>query len=299
MVTPPFLKIGDCIGVVSTARKIEIRELEPFLKLLESWGLHYVLGETINAEHHQFAGEDNLRAMDFQKMLDNPSINAIWCARGGYGTVRIIDKLDFSIFEKTPKWIIGYSDVTVLHSHIHQFNIETLHANMAIEIDIKTNATRNTIKEVLFGNTYELIIASKQRELNRSGIAEGEFIGGNLSLLYSLIGSPSEIDTDGKILFIEDLDEVLYHIDRMMQNLKRNGLLINIAGLVVGGMSDMRDNTIPYGKDAKEIILENVSEYNYPVCFDFPAGHIEDNRALIMGRKSSLKVSENEIILRF
>ena len=299
MVTPPFLKNGDTVGIVSTARKIASPELKPILNLLESWGLNYVLGKTINAQDDQFAGDDALRTQDFQEMMDNPEIEAIWCARGGYGTVRIIDELDFSNLIKQPKWIIGYSDVTVLHSHVHQLGVETLHANMAIDIDMKTAATRDTIREVLFGSDYEIRISSVGNGLNRMGTANAPLVGGNLSLLYSLIGSPSEVKTDGKILFIEDLDEMLYHVDRMMQNLKRNGILKNIIGLVVGGMNDMRDNTIPYGKSAVEIVLEAVSEYDYPVCFDFPAGHIQDNRALIMGRKVSLKVSENEIIVRF
>lgn len=299
MVTPPLLKIGNTVGVVSTARKVTTVELQPFLSLLENWGLKYLLGKTINAQDNQFAGDDALRAKDFQEMMDNPEINAIWCTRGGYGTVRIIDELDFTIFRKAPKWIIGYSDATVLHSHVHQFGIETLHANMAIEIDTKTFATRNTIKEALFENNYEIRISCEGNNQNRTGTARVPLVGGNLSLLYSLIGSPSEINTDGKILFIEDLDEMLYHTDRMLQNLKRNGLLKNIAGLVVGGMSDMRDNIIPYGKSAKKIILDAVSKYNYPLCFDFPAGHLEDNRALILGRTVFMEVTNNAVTLRF
>lgn len=299
MVTPPLLTVGNTIGIVSTARRITTLELKPFLSLLESWGLKYVLGKTINAHDDQFAGNDSLRAQDLQEMMDNPDVDAIWCTRGGYGTVRIIDALDFSTFRKKPKWIIGYSDVTVIHSHIHQFGIETLHANMAIEIDTKTSATRDTIKAALFRSNYEIKFPSEANKLNRLGAACAPLVGGNLSLLYSLIGSPSEIETDGKILFIEDLDEMLYHIDRMMQNLKRNGLLKNLAGLIVGGMSDMRDNTIPYGKNAIEIVIEAVTDYDYPVCFNFPAGHIQDNRALIVGRTVNLEVTTNEVSLKF
>lgn len=298
MVTPHFLNHGDTIGVVSTARKISTQELQPLLHLIESWGLKYVLGETINAESNQYAGDDSDRFKDFQKMLDDSIVKAIWCARGGYGTVRIIDRLDFSEFKKNPKWIVGYSDVTVLHSHIHNFGIETLHANMAIDIATKTQETRDSIKKVLFGKDYEIKAASDNL-LNRNGDAKGELIGGNLSLLYSLIGSPSELKTTGKILFIEDLDEMLYHIDRMMQNLKRNGLLKNIQGLIVGGMNDMKDNSIPFGKTAEEIVKEAVSEHNYPVCFDFPAGHINDNRALILGRIVNLGVSNEAVCLKF
>ena len=299
MVTPPFLSQGDAVGIVSTARKISSEELRPFLNLLNSWGLKPVLGDTIDAEDHQYAGTDVLRSADFQRMLDNPKIKAIWCARGGYGTVRMIDALDFSIFRKNPKWIIGYSDVTVLHSHIHSFAIETLHANMAMEMDSKTHATKESIREVLFGKKYAVAYSSDGNIHNRTGMAKGLLVGGNLSLLYSLVGSPSALDTSDKILFIEDLDEYLYHVDRMMQNLKRNGLLANLKGLVVGGLSDMNDNTIPFGKTAKEIVAEVVSAYDYPVCFDFPAGHILDNRALILGREVTLDVSNNSVTLAF
>lgn len=298
MVTPHLLNPGDTIGIVSTARKISTLELQPLLHLIESWGLKYVLGGTINAESYQYAGNDLMRFKDFQAMLDDSKVKAIWCARGGYGTVRIVDRLDFSEFKKTPKWIIGYSDVTVLHSHIHRLGIETLHANMAIDIDTKTLETRDSIKKVLFGRDYKVKLAS-DNELNRNGTANGKLVGGNLSLLYSLTGSPSEINTKSKILFIEDLDEMLYHIDRMMQSLKRSGMLKDISGLIVGGMNDMRDNTIPFGKTAEEIIKEAVLEYDYPVCFNFPAGHINDNRALILGREALLKVNSEGIVLKF
>jgi muramoyltetrapeptide carboxypeptidase len=298
MFTPHFLKLRDTIGVVSTARKITSLELQPLIHLIESWGLKYVLGKTIDTESDQYAGDDTTRVLDFQTMLDDPKVKAIWCARGGYGTVRIIDQLDFSAFIKNSKWIIGYSDVTVLHSHIHGFGIETLHANMAIDIDTKTEDTRGSVNKVLFGKDYKITLASENL-LNRSGTANGQLIGGNLSILYSLIGSSSELVTKGKILFIEDLDEMLYHIDRMMQSLKRSGALENIKGLIVGGMNDMKDNTIPFGKTAEEIILDAVFEYNFPVCFDFPSGHINDNRSLILGREIQLKVDKNEVTLEF
>ncbi|MCH9659557.1 MAG: LD-carboxypeptidase [Bacteroidetes bacterium] len=297
MVTPTILKPGDTIGLVSTARKISKEELQPLIQLIESWGLTYRLGTTIEAEEHQFAGDDELRTKDFQQMMDDASIKAIWCARGGYGTVRMVDALNFSIFKKLPKWIIGYSDITVLHSHINEIGIETLHANMAIDIDTKTDGTRESIFNVLFGKEYKVTVAANP--WNRSGEVEGILTGGNLSVLYSLLGSPSEVNLEGKILFIEDLDEMLYHIDRMMQNLKRSGRLKDLAGLIVGGMNDMRDNTIPYGKTAERIIFEAVESYDYPVCFAFPAGHINDNRALVMGREVNLNVSEDGSVLQF
>lgn len=286
---PHFLKKGDTIGILSTARKINEEALIPAIELAESWGLQVLLGKTIGASVHQYAGSDELRSEDFQDMLDNPTIKAIWCAKGGYGTVRMIDAIDFSAFKKHPKWIIGYSDITVLHAHINAIEISTMHASIAQNIEKKTQATRDTLKEALFGNTMPLNYES-QNHYNRLGEATGTLVGGNLSVLYSLLGSPSMFQPENSILFIEDIDEMLYHIDRMMQNLKRSGFLKTLAGLVVGGMTDMRDNIIPFGKTANQIIAEAVSEYNFPVCFDFPAGHIDDNIAMVLGSQIKLKV---------
>lgn len=298
MISPTFLQNGDTIAIVSTARKISEEELQPAIQLLEKWGLKAVLGKTIGAEENQFAGSDDLRAVDFQKMLDDPKIKAIWCARGGYGTVRIIDKLDFSEFKKNPKWIIGYSDVTVLHSHIHNFGIETLHAQMCLEIENKTLETAESIRKVLFGEDYNIEM-KRTDSFAPLGILNGELIGGNLSVLYSLCGSASEMNTDGKILFIEDIDEMLYHIDRMMMNLKRSGYLKNLKALVIGGMTEMKDNKVYFGKTAEETIIDLVKEYNYPVISNFPAGHIKDNRALIMGREVELNIQSSTINVLF
>lgn len=300
MITPKSLQQGDTVAIVSTARKITKEELQPALQLLKSWGLQAVLGKTIGAEENQFAGSDEIRAADFQEMMDDPNIKAIWCARGGYGTVRIIDILDFSKFRQNPKWIIGYSDVTVLHSHIHNLGFETLHAQMCLEIENKTEEARESIRKVLFGEEYTLGFSGSGDSINTATqIAEGELIGGNLSVLYSLVGSASEMKTDGKILFIEDLDEMLYHIDRMMMNLKRSGYLKNLKALVIGGMTQMKDNKVYFGKTAEKTIMDLVKEYNYPVILNFPAGHIEDNRALIMGREVEMKIANNKIILEF
>jgi len=298
MITPNRLEKGDTVGIVSTARKISKKELKPVLQLLERWGLKAVLGKTIGAEENQFAGSDELRASDFQQMLDDPNIKAIWCARGGYGTVRIIDKLDFSAFKKNPKWIVGYSDVTVLHSHIHNFGIETLHAQMCLEIENKTEEARESIRTVLFGEDYRIEL-ERTNALAPLGILKGELIGGNLSVLYSLCGSTSEMKTDGKILFIEDLDEMLYHVDRMMMNLKRSGYLKNLNALIIGGMTEMKDNKVYFGKTAEEIIADLVKEYNYPVILNFPAGHIADNRALILGREVEINVQSSTINIQF
>jgi len=298
MIRPSFLKKGDKVAIVSTARKVSLEELQPALQLLKSWQLEAIIGKTIGAEEHQFSGNDALRAEDFQCMLNNPEIKAIWCARGGYGTVRIIDLLDFNEFKKHPKWIIGYSDVTVLHSHLHVLGFESLHAQMPVDINNKSEATIETLRQALFGEEYVIGCVAKDAQ-TKVGISRGQLVGGNLSILYSLCGSPSAIDTKGKILFIEDLDEYLYHIDRMLQNLKRNGYFENLAGFIVGGMAKMNDNTIPFGKTAEEIIAETVSGYNFPVCFGFPAGHMEDNQAIILGREVVLEVGEWKTSLAF
>jgi muramoyltetrapeptide carboxypeptidase len=296
MALQPLIK-GDKIGIVAPARKVRPEELEAAIKILKEWGLKVVAGKNLFNEDNQYSGTDKQRTEDLQKMLDDPSIKAIISARGGYGTMRIIDDLSFEKFEKVPKWIIGYSDITVLHSHIHaNLNVETLHATMPINFSKNREATES-LRKVLFGEAINYTIPS--HPLNRKGNVKGTIVGGNLSLLYALTGSKSDIDTKNKILFIEDLDEYLYHIDRMMLNLKRAGKLSHLKALVVGGMTDMKDNKIPFGKTAEEIILDAVKEYKYPVCFGFPAGHIDKNLALILGRKAELEISVEKVWLKY
>ncbi len=291
--TPPYLKPGDKIGIVSTARKITREELQPAVECFEKEGFEIVFGKNLFKELNQFSGTDEERAEDFQLMMDNPEIKAILCARGGYGTVRIIDKLDFSTFKKTQKWICGFSDVTVLHSHIWQnFEIETIHSIMPVQLKKlggESDAAKTLVKS-LKGDTLDYQFPA--HTLNREGNAEAIIVGGNLSILYSLLGSVSDIDTAGKILFLEDIDEYLYHIDRMMMAMKRAGKLDKLKGLAVGGMSDMKDNTIPFGKNAEEIIVDAVKEYDFPVCFHFPAGHIDDNCAIYIGKNAKLEVGK-------
>lgn len=291
MEKPVYLKKGDKVSIVSTARKISEEEIKPAIEVLNNWGLEVVLGDNLFNEDNQFSGTTKQRTDDLQKALDDVSIKAIFCARGGYGTVKIIDELDFTKFREVPKWIVGYSDVTVLHNHINQnFNIQTLHATMLINFSSNAKKSLDSLRIALFGE--ELHYEFDAHQLNKNGEAKGQLIGGNLSIIYSLTGTKSQLNTAGKILFIEDLDEYLYHIDRMMMNLKRAGMLENLSGIIVGGMSDMNDNVIPFGKTANEIILESIKEYNYPVCFGFPAGHIDDNRTLIMGAQVKLEVEE-------
>ena len=297
MNSPKFLQKNDTIAIVATARKITLEEITPAINLLKQWGLKVVIGNSIGLEEHQFAGSDHERTADLQKMLDDTAVKAIWFARGGYGTVRIIDNLDFTQFKKNPKWLIGYSDITVIHNHVHTFGIATVHATMPLDITNITKEAIQSLKNSLFGNAISYEIPTSN--LHKSGAAEGILVGGNLSILYSLLGSSSSLNTNGKILFIEDLDEYLYHIDRMLQNLKRNGYFDHLKGLIVGSMTKMHDNAIPFGKSAHEIIFDAVSPFNFPVVFDFPAGHIDDNRALIFGEKIVLNVNDSKTFLTF
>lgn len=286
------LKKGDRVALAATARKVSPAEMAPAIAELRSWGLDVEVPEGLYAEDNQFAGSDSHRTALLQNLLDDSEIRAIFCCRGGYGTVRIVDRLDFSRFAERPKWVVGYSDVTVLHSHIHStLGLPTLHATMPVNFGATPTAATESLRKALFGGktSYEWVGNS------REGEAEGVLTGGNLSILYSLLGSRSQIDTQGKILLLEDLDEYLYHIDRMMQALKRAGMLDGLAGLVVGGMTDMHDNTIPFGHTAEQIVMETVAEYNYPVAFGAPFGHLGDNNlALPLGRKTRLVASNSK-----
>ena len=296
MIIPDYLKDGDCIGLISTARKISQKELELGFRILQDWGLKVFLGENIFSEYRQFAGSDMQRKLDFEYMLSDNKIKAILCVRGGYGTVRIIDKITDKLFTDSPKWVIGYSDVTVLHSHLHNLGIASIHGPMPINFTKASKNSLNALRSVLFGE--DNYIYTNPNRLNREGEAKGEIIGGNLSILYSLLGSPSDINTDNKILFIEDLDEYLYHIDRMIINIKRNQKFQKLKGLIVGSMTEMNDNKIKFGKTANEIIYEHIKEFNFPVCFDFPSGHIKNNMSIIFGKQSLLKITSKSVVLQ-
>ena len=297
MITPPNLKKGDTIAIVSTARKNIDDNLKPTLDLLHSWGIEAVIGSTIGLDVNQLAGTDEQRAADFQHQLDNPNIKAIWCVRGGYGTVRMVDLLDFTKFKQHPKWIIGFSDVTVLHNHLNTMGYKSIHGTMPVSVARNTPEAISSLKASLFGEPLSYSVGPDP--MNRFGKATGELVGGNLSILYSLLGSQSAIDCKDKILFIEDLDEYLYHIDRMMMNLRRNGCIENLKGIVIGAMTSMKDNEVPWGKNALQIIDDVTKKYNIPVIFNFPAGHIKDNRALIMGNTVTIDVNASGSTLVF
>jgi muramoyltetrapeptide carboxypeptidase len=300
MIVPAPLKPGDKIGIIAPSRKVSRDKVTEAANMIESWGYPVVFGENLFAEFNQFAGRDEDRAKDFMQMITNPEIKAILCARGGYGTVRLLDFIDQDIIQHNPKWIVGYSDITVLHSYINKLmEWETIHATMPVNYnpELASSDSWLKLKMILQGHKVEYELPA--HELNRLGTANGMLVGGNLSLIFSLRGTFCDLDTDGRILFIEDLDEYLYHIDRMMMNLKISGKLKKLNGLIVGGMNEMRDNAITFGRSANEIIANTVKDYNYPVVFNFPAGHCEPNLPLILGRNIILDVKPKKVNLQF
>lgn len=286
---PHYLKRNDTIGITATARSVKPEDMAPAIDVLQSWGLKVVVSEHLYDVYGQFAGEDKVRMLALQNMIDDPEIKAIACARGGYGTTRIIDDIDFSSLLKNPKWIVGFSDITVLLYQLYTIGIESIHGVMpGLFHKAGMEESIESLRRVLFGES--IVMNAPHHLLNRPGAASGPVVGGNLSIVNNIIGTVSDIDTTDKILFIEDLDEYLYHIDRMMVHLKRAGKLQNLKGLVVGGMSDMNDNPTPFGKSAYEIIQEHVAACQYPVCFGMPIGHEVRNLAIPFGRTGSLKV---------
>ena len=300
MITPAYLKQGDTVGIIAPARKIDKSDIDNAFKVFESWGLQVKLGANINKEYNQFAGEDDERASDLQNMLNDNEVKAIIAARGGYGTVRLLEKVNLYALLKMPKWVVGYSDITILHSALnHQMNIESIHGTMPINFPPsgKENKSLISLKNVLFGEKPVYTFPSHPQ--NITGKTEGTLIGGNLSVLYSLAGSKYDINTGNTVLFLEDLDEYLYHIDRMMMNFKLSGKLDKLRGVVVGGMTEMRDNEVPFGKTAEEIVKDIMKDYNIPVVFNFPAGHTNPNLALVLGRHVKLEVDNSQSTLTF
>lgn len=290
---PAYLKKGDKIAIVCPAKKLP-GSIDPAIAILESWGLEVITGKTVTAEHHQFAGDDELRAADLQGFLDNPEIKAIIAGRGGYGTIRIIDELDFTAFKVHPKWIVGFSDITVLLSHVLAvLNTQSIHGQMPYTFTSATPDSLNSLKKALFGESleyeYDTVFPG------RTGSAKGVLIGGNLTLMVMLQGSVSEIDYTDKILFIEDIGEHEYSIDRMMRMLKRAGKLAKLKGLIVGAFNELSPESIPFGSTPEQVIWDIVKEYGYPVCFNFPTGHIDDNRAMIVGITSNLVIKSKNI----
>ncbi|MBU6119961.1 S66 peptidase family protein [Hymenobacter siberiensis] len=288
---PPALRAGQRVAIVSPARKISAAELAPAIATLKSWGLKVVLGESVGGNHHQFAGDDDLRRRDFQQQLDDPAIRAILCARGGYGTARIVDGLDFAGFRAHPKWVAGFSDITVLNSHLLALGYASIHGVMPVLFhQAGGELALETLRRALFGEAFQPIEVAPHA-LNWPGTATGALVGGNLSLLQTITGTASQAGFAGRILFLEDLDEYLYHIDRMLLHLHRSGQLAGLAGLVVGHFSAMRDNTVPFGSTALEIINSYARLYDFPVGYGFPVGHEANNLALVVGQEVTLTVT--------
>ncbi len=289
-----YLKQGSKVAIVAPARCVTPDEMAYAIHWLEEQGFVPVYDDRLFAVHHIFAGTDEFRAAVFQEYIDNEEIEAIWLARGGYGGIRIIDKLDFSKFWEHPKWIAGFSDSTVIHGKLQRLGIPSLHASMPFYFANKTEEAKQSLFDALTGNSLRYKIPTNP--MNRLGEMEGEIVGGNLSVLYGMMGTDTFPETDGKILFIEEVDEYIYHIDRMMRGLKRAGKLANLKGLIVGGLTQIHDNAHPFGQSAEEVIAEVVSEYDYPLCFNFPAGHFDDNRALFLGTETQLLVNQNVVV---
>ena len=283
MITPSSLSSGSKIALVAPARKVAEDDIAFAVEYIRQRGFVPIYDERLFLSHNQFAGNDEQRASVLQHYLDADDIDAIMCVRGGYGAVRIIDRLDFDKFMQKPKWIVGYSDVTVLHAKMHSLGIESLHATMPINFQDNSKQALDTLFDALCGK--EIKYDLPQQTLDILSKMKGEVVGGNISVLYSLLGSDIFPDVEGKVLFLEDLDEYLYHIDRMMMAFQRAGIFDKIGGLIIGGLTKMHDNAIPFGMTAEEIISEKTKDKNIPTVFNFPAGHINDNRAIILGRR--------------
>lgn len=304
-IIPPYLKQGDLVGITCPAGFITEKDIQASVTQIESWGLGIIKGSTVGKRDFTFGGTDEERAADFQQLLDNPAVKAILCARGGYGVVRMIDRLEFSAFKRNPKWVIGFSDVTVFHNHLHQvLGVASLHSKMcnsfpedwskAEPVQVETILS---IKQALMGETMRYTVNADLK--NRPGVCEGELVGGNLKMLETLAGTQSDISTKGKILFVEDVGEALYNIDRMFCNLLRTGKLAQLKGLIIGGFTNIKAETPgdEFGRTLYDIVWEKIKQFNYPVCFGFPVGHQKNNYALKCGVKHKLTVDGANTIL--
>ena len=296
---PEYLKPGDTIGIVCPAGYMSIEKAQTCISTLQMWGYKTLLGKTLGSgSDNYFSGTDDERLLDLQEMLDNDSVQAVLCGRGGYGIGRIIEQISFKKFKQKPKWLIGFSDVTVLHAHIYsKYKIATIHSPMAAAFNDGGAEERYvlSLKNVLEGERIRYQCAV--HDFNRRGEAVGELVGGNLALLAHVLGTSSDIKTRGRILFLEDVGEYLYNVDRMFYQLKRNGKLERLAGLIIGGFTDMKDTERPFGQTVNEIIRDIVKDADYPVCFNFPVSHEKENYALKIGVGYKLKVSKNRVTL--
>jgi muramoyltetrapeptide carboxypeptidase len=297
MIIPQYLKPGDRIRIVSPAGKVQKDKILAGIELLQEEGYEVIIGRHVFDKHFQYAGSDQQRIADLQEAINDNQTKAIVCARGGYGTIRLIDQIDLSPLLHHPKWVVGFSDITVLHSALNKAGIASIHGAMPGFFVDNKKPSRSFLNLMGVLTSGKSLFEINSNPLNRPGVCSGELVGGNLSLIYALQGTPFQLETNGKILIIEDLSEYLYHLDRMMQNLRLSGQLKNLSGLIVGGFTEMKDNDSPFGKTAEEIILEAIKDYSYPVCFDFPLGHIPKNLSVVIGGSYELNVAEKSIII--
>lgn len=297
--TAPYLKKGDTIAIVCPAGFLTLEKAATCIETLQAWGYKVKIGKTLGSQFHYFSGTDEERAADLQAMLDDKTVNAILCGRGGYGVSRIIDQLDFKAFKKNPKWLIGFSDITVLHAALYgQVKYASIHSSMAGAFNDggAENEYVQSIRKLLKGQLANY--SCSPHAFNKLGKTTGELVGGNLSLIVHMIGTKTAYQTKNKILFMEDLGEYIYHIDRMFLQLKRAGFLEGLAGLVIGGFTDMKDTTVEFGMTVYETLQEHLKEYNYPICYDFPVSHETPNYALKVGAKHELSVTKTKTTLK-
>ncbi|MDR3706143.1 MAG: LD-carboxypeptidase [Paludibacteraceae bacterium] len=293
---PPFLTPFDKIAIVSPSGNIDVKYIDGAVKCLTEWRLQPIVGEFARGQVGRFSGTVEQRISDLQTAIDDDNIKAIFCSRGGYGLIQIVDNLDFTAFDIHPKWIIGFSDITVLHNATSGIHVVSLHSVMAKHLtEFPHSEPARLVHDILFGQALPNYIGDRQ-PLDRNGKVEGKLLGGNLSVLFSLRGTHFDLDTYDKILFIEDIAEKPYYIDRMMQNLKMGGVLENLKGLIVGQFTEYEEDP-SMGKTVYEIIADAVSEYDYPVCFNYPAGHVDNNIPLLLGAEVKLSVSNDKVEL--
>lgn len=299
MLKPNPIQSGDTVYVLSTARYISQNTIKPFVEWVKSFGLEVLIGDTIGSKDNQYAGDEECRVKDFQNALDDPSVKAVFFAKGGYGSIRMVDKINWNSFVKNPKWLVGFSDMTVWHNHVNQFfGISSIHGLMATTFKNNTQESKDVLKDLIFGKYQDIIFTSDSQNRFTKEI-EGQLIGGNLSIMYSLLGTNQGWGTNGKILFLEDLDEYLYHIDRMMKSIELAGKFKGLNGIVVGGFTDLHDNDDPFGGIASSIILEHTDKYGIPVVFGLPSGHIDNNIPLVLGAQVRISESDNQMKLSY
>lgn len=297
MISIPPLKKNDLIYITAPAKAIEEEHVLNAKRFFENKGYRVEISKNCCGQHHYFSGTDEERTADLQYAFDNPEVKAIICARGGYGSIRILDKLQWASMIRNPKWLLGFSDITIFHQRLFRFDILSIHGTMPLNFETNSKEALDTLMDCLNQKSYT--ISAKTDPSNKFGKTQGQLVGGNFSILYSLLGTDDQIDYSGKILFIEDIAEHLYHLDRMLYSFQKSGILNKISGLMVGGMTNMQDTSIPFGSTYEEIILDHLKYRNIPVAFGFPIGHIPDNRAVIVGAEYSFSVDENGSVLSF